>query len=526
GPCPSCDASAEGRAVDLIAVDAASRTKVEYTRERLDTVQYAPTSGRYKIYLIDEVHMLSNHSFNALLKTLEEPPPHVKFLFATTHPQKLPPTILSRCLQFNLKSLSAEKIADHLRYVLEQESVGAEADALWRIATAANGSMRDALSITDQAVAFGGGQISADQVADMLGLVDQRVVVSLFEALIDNNAEQVMAVLNDYADGSPDYAVLIDEIMSLAHRVSMEQALPGLSSTGAKSDRECLQRFAKASTAEDIQLIYQAALQAKRDLPFAPDGRTGVEMLCLRVLAFALPVGEAEYLPPSANAAENDALPDVSRLAPEGVEKKPVAEVSPDADRGAKARPLDHAGSQKNEAATNVQSADEVSKPAASKEIDAAPAAAMLSVEGVPENDDASPSLTDLDDTAWCKVAPALPLSGVARSIVAHCVLGAVNEGSVALVLDSDNATLYSNEYDKRIADGLSIYFGQPVSVSVSVEALDSARETPSMYRQRLKQASHEEAMEAIESDENVRLLLDEFGGEIDRQSVRKLESE
>ncbi len=285
GECSACREISEGRFVDLIEVDAASRTKVEDTRELLENVQYAPTHGRFKVYLIDEVHMLSTHSFNALLKTLEEPPPHVKFLLATTDPQKLPVTILSRCLQFNLKNMIPERIVDHLSHVLTQESISFEEPALWLLARSADGSMRDAMSLTDQAIAFGAGEVNEADVRAMLGTIDQRLVYRLVDCLAVHNAAELLKAVEDLSRFSPDYNTVLGDLISLLHRIALAQIVPDAVDNGL-GDREQVLDLAGKLTAEDVQLFYQTALVGRKDLPFVPDAREGVEMILLRMLAF------------------------------------------------------------------------------------------------------------------------------------------------------------------------------------------------------------------------------------------------
>jgi len=285
GQCSACLELAEGRFVDLIEIDAASRTKVDDMRELLDNAQYAPTRSRYKIYLIDEVHMLSNSSFNALLKTLEEPPPHIKFLLATTDPQKLPVTVLSRCLQFNLKNLSPERIANHLKIVLQAEAVDAEEAALWEIAKAADGSMRDALSLTDQCIAFGNGAIATREVVEMLGTIDRQVVVELLQALAAHNGSQVLAQVKQVAEFSPDFASILQAMADLLHSIAIEQVVPDALDDNS-GERHQISALAQQMTAEETQLFYEIALLTRRDLMLAPDPRTGFEMGLLRMLAF------------------------------------------------------------------------------------------------------------------------------------------------------------------------------------------------------------------------------------------------
>ena len=288
GECRSCREIAEGRHVDLIEVDAASRTKVEDTRELLDNVQYSPTRGRFKIYLIDEVHMLSGHSFNALLKTLEEPPPHVKFLFATTDPQKLPVTILSRCLQFNLKRMPVEMISGHLSTVLEQEAIPFSEAALRLLARAADGSMRDALSLTDQAIVTGGGAVSEADVQDMLGLLPHEHLIGLLQAIADDDGQRMLGIVAQMAQLTTDFTAAADSLIALLHSIAVQQVV-----TRDDADED-IAALAKLLSPADVQLYYQMALYGRRDLPLAPDPRGGLEMLLLRMLAFRLDDGQSQ----------------------------------------------------------------------------------------------------------------------------------------------------------------------------------------------------------------------------------------
>ncbi|VEL97701.1 DNA polymerase-3 subunit gamma/tau [Alteromonas sp. 76-1] len=286
GRCNTCKEIEQGNYVDLLEIDAASRTKVEDTRELLDNVQYKPTRGRYKVYLIDEVHMLSKHSFNALLKTLEEPPPHVKFLLATTDPQKLPITILSRCLQFNLKALSREQIVGQLNHILEQETLPFEPQALALLARAAQGSMRDALSLTDQAIAQGGNAVNASVVTDMLGLMDKNQLVKLLHAVVSKTPADVMQLVQDMSEQAPDYDHVLAELGSTLHQIALTQWVPEackLETTSAKA----IYQLAKSISAEQVQLLYQIALQGRKDLPFSSDGRSALEMTLMRMMTFA-----------------------------------------------------------------------------------------------------------------------------------------------------------------------------------------------------------------------------------------------
>ncbi len=285
GECSSCREIDEGRFVDLLEVDAASRTKVDDTRELLENVQYAPTRGRYKVYLIDEVHMLSASSFNALLKTLEEPPPHVKFLLATTDPHKLPATVLSRCLQFNLKRLPVALIADRMRAILEAEGIAYEPGAVRLLAQAADGSMRDGLSLLDQLIAFGAGKVGESEARAMLGTVARDHVVALAEQLVEPDADALMRHVRELDQWAPDHAQLLDELASLLTRVALKQAVPDLPEDELYPP-QVLERLAGAIAPEDVQLYYQVAILGRRDLPLAPDPRTGFEMTLLRMIAF------------------------------------------------------------------------------------------------------------------------------------------------------------------------------------------------------------------------------------------------
>ena len=295
GECSSCIEVDEGRFVDLIEVDAASRTGVDDTRDLLDNVQYAPTRGRYKVYLIDEVHMFSKSSFNALLKTLEEPPPHIKFLLATTDPKKIPPTILSRCLQFNLKRIAPDQIEQQLKHILEQEKINSDDRSLEMIAFAADGSLRDALSLLDQAISFGGGELKADDVAGMLGTIDKDQVLGLLELLASKDAAAVLEKTEQLGELGPDYQVILAELLIQLQAVAVKQLVPDARKD--RRDNERLEKIAAILTPEECQLYYQIALIGQRDLPFHPEPQSGFEMILLRMLAFQNVNAEAGSIP-------------------------------------------------------------------------------------------------------------------------------------------------------------------------------------------------------------------------------------
>ncbi|MCP1268335.1 DNA polymerase III subunit gamma/tau [Aeromonas hydrophila] len=333
GVCDTCREIDQGNFVDLLEIDAASRTKVEDTRELLDNVQYRPARGRFKVYLIDEVHMLSRHSFNALLKTLEEPPPYVKFLLATTDPQKLPITILSRCLQFHLKSLDQTQIAKQLEWVLDQEGQPFEPRALLALAKAADGSMRDALSLTDQALAHGNGCVRLDSVLAMLGTLDHRHLHQLLEAVLRQDAPATMAKITEIATLGPDFDQLHAELEGLLHRIAMAQLLPAtVQEQGA--DADALLQLAQAMSPEEVQLCYQIVLGGRKDLPWAPDGRTALEMTCLRMLAFSprrevLHPASLTALPPAMRGLTEARSGAAAPGKPQGVEPAPAASAAP-----------------------------------------------------------------------------------------------------------------------------------------------------------------------------------------------------
>ena len=295
GECSSCQEITQGNFVDLIEVDAASRTKVDDTRDLMDNVQYAPTRGRYKVYLIDEVHMLSTHSFNALLKTLEEPPEHVKFLLATTDPQKLPVTVLSRCLQFNLKNMSAAQISEYLNKILGSEQIGFDQASLELVAQAASGSMRDALSLTDQAIAYGNGNLEEKEVASMLGTVDRTHLYELIDALAAADGSALLSTCGEIAAHSVDYQALTAQLLNMIHAIALYQQVPEVAVSSVSAER--VHVYAESFSPEQVQLLYQMLLVGRRDVEISPDAAMGFEMLMLRLLAFA--PDSSKPLPPA-----------------------------------------------------------------------------------------------------------------------------------------------------------------------------------------------------------------------------------
>ncbi|WP_417526877.1 DNA polymerase III subunit gamma/tau [Marinomonas shanghaiensis] len=410
GTCDSCREIAEGRFVDLIEVDAASRTKVEDTRELLENVQYAPTRGRFKVYLIDEVHMLSTHSFNALLKTLEEPPAHVKFLLATTDPQKLPVTILSRCLQFNLKNMSAQRVVDYLQTVLTTEQVNYDQPALWQIGQAANGSMRDALSLTDQAIAFGNGTITESGVTAMLGLVNQAQVLDLLESVAAKNAAQVLTRIEQLADYQPDFTAICGSLLDVLHRVAIEQQVPG-ALTDQLGDLVRIQEIAASVSSEEIQIMYQSLLIGRRDLHLAHSARAGFEMLMLRLIAFRpTPPMVVSHDAPSVVSAAPAGSPAILNsttesdysVSPKTEKKTPAVEPEPEPEGIKAAEPIPEQAPPKPMSAAERPPWEE--SPETVNAAPSIPDAAMQQHEAVSDHalpDDIEPVSSTLDDARF-----------------------------------------------------------------------------------------------------------------------------
>ena len=505
GQCSSCLEIAEGRSVDLLEVDAASRTKVEDTRELLENVQYAPTRSRYKVYLIDEVHMLSNHSFNALLKTLEEPPPHVKFLLATTDPQKLPATVLSRCLQFNLKNMPPEQVVSHLTDVLGKESIPFEEPALWLLGRAASGSMRDALSLTDQAIAFGSGQVREQDVRSMLGSVDLSFVYQLMEAISANDPAQLLAAIEHMAEHAPDYAGSLDELLSLLHRVTLAQVVPD-AIDNSWGDAEQVRALAKAITAEDTQLFYQVGLNGKRDLPLSPDPRQGFEMILLRMIAFR----PAVVLDDSIDSARMQEVANAVEVAPEGgpaVKKRDEAMsvATPPASAPLPVVPPPSSEPSQSTSQSNTQSNTQVATPPPQQTPTTRPV-------------DGQVPLASLEPGGWPGLLENLGLTGIVYNIASHCTLTAVEGTHLAFVLDESNAGLFNPGHAQKLQLALENYFDQSLSVEVTPGAPEA--ETPAQIAVRQAAERQREAVAAIESDAQLQALITRFDGELDRSSI------
>jgi DNA polymerase III subunit gamma/tau len=473
GVCSACREIDEGRFVDLIEVDAASRTKVDDTRELLDNVQYAPTRGRYKVYLIDEVHMLSNHSFNALLKTLEEPPPHVKFLLATTDPQKLPVTVLSRCLQFSLKRLSANLIGERLKFIAAAEKLDYEPAALALLARAAEGSMRDALSLLDQLIAFGGGALTEAGARAMLGSIDRGHVAQIAEALSLADGAGLLARVSELDRDAPDYDRALVELAALLQRIAIVQIVPEAAFEDEEFDAQTLVRLAKAMVPEDVQLYYQIALAGRRDLPMAPDPRLGFEMTLLRMLAFR---------PDAAPASAVVGTAPASAGMPPG--------------RSAASPPRDQRGAAERERAPSAAAIEAAAAPAA------ATGAATFAIDA--EN--------------WLSVVEAAGLGGMVRQLAFNCVPASYDNAALVLRLDAAADARRSKPIEEKLAQGLSKYLGRDIRIVFEVS---DGLATPARQRVQADQERSLRAAAAFEQDPAVKGLRERFGAEVDSASVK-----
>lgn len=570
GQCSACREIAEGRFVDLIEVDAASRTKVEDTRELLENVQYAPTRGRYKVYLIDEVHMLSNSSFNALLKTLEEPPPHVKFLLATTDPQKLPMTILSRCLQFNLKNMNPERIVQHLKFVLEKELVPFEESALWQLGRSADGSMRDAMSLTDQAISYGSGKITEAEVRAMLGTIDQSAVYEITNALAALDGKAMLAAVEKMSEHAPDYASALAEMLSVLHRVAIAQALPE-AVDNSHGDKERIMQLAQQLPPEDVQLFYQTALLGRRDLPLAPDPRAGFEMVLLRMLAFkpqgvleipanALPVSGAPTKPTTPVSAPAPTPSSVQKT----IEVAPaVAAQAAPAIAVAKTETIETTGAV---AETAIKKSDQTppfdgpydnvpdrngdedydeyapapayleAPPAAvsptspevvaPKKSDAAYAPQTEKVAALVEPEIPSVAVSTVQKIPLAQAAPenwpqiylGLGISGILQNTAANCQMTGRQGNEFSFVLDEAKSTLYDEGHQQRLADLLTDYFVERVKVKIQPGAVDA--ETPAAIAIRQHAERQAGAVAAIKTDPIVVRLIENFGATLVEDSI------
>ncbi|EDN6583524.1 DNA polymerase III subunit gamma/tau [Salmonella enterica] len=569
GVCDNCREIEQGRFVDLIEIDAASRTKVEDTRDLLDNVQYAPARGRFKVYLIDEVHMLSRHSFNALLKTLEEPPAHVKFLLATTDPQKLPVTILSRCLQFHLKALDVEQIRHQLEHILNEEHIAHEPRALQLLSRAADGSLRDALSLTDQAIASGDGQVSTQAVSAMLGTLDDDQALSLVEAVVDANGERVMSLINEAAARGIEWEALLVEMLSLLHRIAMVQLSPAALGSDMAAIEQRMRELARTVPPGDLQLYYQTLLIGRKELPWAPDRRMGVEMTLLRALAFhpRMPLPEPETPRQSFAPVAPTAV-----MTPPQVQQQsaPAPQTSP--------APLPVSTSQVLAARNQLQRAQGVTKtkksePAAASRARPVNNSALERLASVSERVQARPAPSALETAPvkkeayrWKATTPVVQTKEVVATpkalkkalehektpelaaklaaeaierdpwaaqvsqlslpkLVEQVALNAWKEqngNAVCLHLRSTQRHLNSSGAQQKLAQALSDLTGTTVELTI-VEDDNPAVRTPLEWRQAIYEEKLAQARESIIADNNIQTLRRFFDAELDEESIRPI---
>ncbi|EBU9775017.1 DNA polymerase III subunit gamma/tau [Salmonella enterica subsp. enterica serovar Kumasi] len=569
GVCDNCREIEQGRFVDLIEIDAASRTKAEDTRDLLDNVQYAPARGRFKVYLIDEVHMLSRHSFNALLKTLEEPPAHVKFLLATTDPQKLPVTILSRCLQFHLKALDVEQIRHQLEHILNEEHIAHEPRALQLLSRAADGSLRDALSLTDQAIASGDGQVSTQAVSAMLGTLDDDQALSLVEAVVDANGERVMSLINEAAARGIEWEALLVEMLSLLHRIAMVQLSPAALGSDMAAIEQRVRELARTVPPGDLQLYYQTLLIGRKELPWAPDRRMGVEMTLLRALAFhpRMPLPEPETPRQSFAPVAPTAV-----MTPPQVQQQsaPAPQTSP--------APLPASTSQVLAARNQLQRAQGVTKtkksePAAASRARPVNNSALERLASVSERVQARPAPSALETAPvkkeayrWKATTPVVQTKEVVATpkalkkalehektpelaaklaaeaierdpwaaqvsqlslpkLVEQVALNAWKEqngNAVCLHLRSTQRHLNSSGAQQKLAQALSDLTGTTVELTI-VEDDNPAVRTPLEWRQAIYEEKLAQARESIIADNNIQTLRRFFDAELDEESIRPI---
>lgn len=468
GECNACQEINEGRFVDLIEVDAASRTKVEDTRDLLENVQYAPTHGRFKVYLIDEVHMLSTHSFNALLKTLEEPPPHVKFLLATTDPQKLPVTILSRCLQFNLKRLPIEQIQQHLTTILDAENIAFDSDAIQLISRAADGSMRDALSLLDQAIAYGGGEVRNQEVRTMLGTIEQNHIIELLEYLVAQDATGIITKSQSLADQALNFVTVLDEIISALHQVALYQVAPQAVDV-ASINIEAIGQLAQKLSAEDVQLFYQIGLIGRRDLALAPDPRVGLEMVLIRMLAFKPSGAKSNEVTSKRSSTNNTTSPSSSA----GVHTK---------------SPVD-----KPTASSHVPPQQAVPLPRETVEINAA-------------------------DCKWEEIVTQLNIAGLTQQLALNCAIKNQNNNALQLELAQSQQHLLSDSRLISLQTALHKILGE--QVKVSIDLVSSTRSTPAELQAQHAAEKQQNAVDEIYSDQTVKTLINTFDAKVNPDSI------
>ena len=538
GECRNCQAISDNRFVDLLEVDAASRTKVDDTRELLENVSYAPSQGRYKVYLIDEVHMLTTHSFNALLKTLEEPPEHVVFLLATTDPQKLLPTVLSRCLQFHLRDLGPDLIESHLEHVLSEEQVTFEKDALWHLAKAGRGSVRDAMTLLDQAIAHGEGTVSADNVIEMLGTQGVSEIPQLLSDIAAGQATDALSRISDLARETPDWMALISGMQSLLHHVAIAQVTDQGINHLSPGEQKAVRELAAVMSPEFLQLAYQFALTGYRDLPMASDARSAFEMLVLRMIAFR-PAKAGEVISGSSAAQPTpDAEPIIepepdqppSSTTPiESIENRlpePEPEPEPRAVRTVEeSQMLAESGNsetvdQRTSSETaNVQSNESAPSNFASQLLSTSLSESPITEEHDDESDDdpqvetvSQPTLA-LSPEAWVFECRLLPVTGMTASLLAQTVLVSASPETVHLATNAHTDSLLNEMHRRRVSDAFATQLGG--SPDLVIEVRDQLGETPEAYRLRMKEERLHLAQSQFQDDPFITALTERFDASV-----------
>ena len=506
-PCGVCSACVEidkGRFIDLIEVDAASNTQVDNMRELLENAQYAPTAGRFKVYIIDEVHMLSKSSFNAMLKTLEEPPAHVKFILATTDPQKMPVTVLSRCLQFNLRQMASTSIVEHAQAILKTENIPFELPALQLIAKAAAGSMRDALSLLDQAIAYGSQTVQEKEVRAMLGAIDQSYLFDLLNALITNNGESLMAQAQRMADRSIAFEGALNDLATLLQQIAMAQVVPNSLALDTP-ERPALLELASTISPEKVQLYYQIALLGRRDLGLAPDDFAGFTMTLLRMLAFSQT--EQVATPGPANAATTN-KPETARASTSVSAALREAVVPPPAPAIQVATTEQPEAIQAEPAAEPIQS------------FTSAPVERFASEAPIAEVQDISePQATVQFNGNWRALVDNLKL-GLARTLAMHCELESFDENSINLTVPEAQKHLLEATYQDKLSGAINDYFGRKMKLNLKV---GGSGNTPAQQVFEEKAAIQSEAVAAIQQDDFVQALVKDFGAQIIPSSIKPI---
>ncbi len=509
GTCEACTAIDDGRFVDLIEVDAASRTRVDDTRELMENTQYTPAQGRFKVYLIDEVHMLSNHSFNALLKTLEEPPPHIKFLLATTDPQKLPVTVLSRCLQFNLKRLTVAEICQQLEKIQGEEEFEAEAEALKALARAADGSMRDGLSLLDQAIAFSAGDVTTEAVSAMLGSIDRKHVLRFVHGLAELDGSALMNEVAELDEQAPDYGAVLDELMGVLQRIAVLQLV------GSENDEEAreLPELASKLTAEDVQLFYQIALQGRRDLGVSRDYRAAFEMTLLRMLAFRPGTGQEPQ--PEGKPRTRTPHRGASKRVPATADAPRRPRQSPAA-RGRSSSPGGSPGPSTTSASPGR--ASEHSPPSPSRP--SGPSGSSAQGAAAPR---AEAEVNVPGPDAWHEFIARSGINGAPRQLAEHCAVKSGSTDGLELVLASDNAHLNTDRVRNRLLEQLQKQFSGRVSVKIEVG--EPPAPTPARIRAEGESERMRKARASVESDPVVKEIQAKFDAVLELDSIQPLES-